>query len=129
MLYREIFAVCSQIHTKHINIVSGQNVELLNVKLMVHRVTTGLWWVKLSYHRGGRVIILSGFTLFTLSLITVLLHIIINEDRWDKEAAHYLSLWQHISRCCVQLSVTLLHTLKCPSNTWQFTVNCLLVRK
>ena len=32
MLYREIIAVCSQIHTKHINIVSGQNVGLLNVK-------------------------------------------------------------------------------------------------
>ena len=33
MLYREIIAVCSQIHTKHINTVCGQNVELLNVKL------------------------------------------------------------------------------------------------
>ena len=42
MLYREIIAVCSQIHTKHINTVCGQNVELLNVKLMVHIVTTGL---------------------------------------------------------------------------------------
>jgi len=41
MLYREILAVCSQIHTKHINIVYGQNVELLNVKLAVHIVTTG----------------------------------------------------------------------------------------
>jgi len=33
MLYREIIAVCSQIHTKHINTPCGQNVELLNVKL------------------------------------------------------------------------------------------------
>ena len=32
MLYREIMAVCSQIHTKHINKVCGQKVELLNVK-------------------------------------------------------------------------------------------------
>ena len=32
MLYREIIAVCSQIHTKHINTLFGQNVELLNVK-------------------------------------------------------------------------------------------------
>ena len=30
MLYREIIAVCSQIHTKHINTLCGQNVELLN---------------------------------------------------------------------------------------------------
>ena len=36
MLYREIMAVCSQIHTKHINTMCGQNVELLNVKLAVH---------------------------------------------------------------------------------------------
>ena len=32
MLYREIIAVFSQIHTKHINTLCGQNVELLNVK-------------------------------------------------------------------------------------------------
>jgi hypothetical protein len=32
MLYREIIAVCSEIHTKHINTRCGQNVELLNVK-------------------------------------------------------------------------------------------------
>jgi hypothetical protein len=31
MLYREIIAVCSEIHTKHINTLCGQNVELLNV--------------------------------------------------------------------------------------------------
>jgi hypothetical protein len=32
MLYKEIIAVCSQIHTKHKNTLYGQNVELLNVK-------------------------------------------------------------------------------------------------
>ena len=32
MLYGEINAVCSEIHTKHINTLCGQNVELLNVK-------------------------------------------------------------------------------------------------
>jgi hypothetical protein len=41
MLYREIIAVCSEIHTKHINTLCGQNVELLTVKLVVHIVTTG----------------------------------------------------------------------------------------
>jgi hypothetical protein len=41
MLYREIIAVCSQIHTKHINTVCGKNVGMLNVKLVVHIVTTG----------------------------------------------------------------------------------------
>jgi hypothetical protein len=42
MLYREIIAVCSVIHTKHKYSVCGQNVELLNVKLVVRTVTTGL---------------------------------------------------------------------------------------
>ena len=42
MLDREIIAVFSQIHTKHINTVCGQNVELLNVKLVVHILTIGL---------------------------------------------------------------------------------------
>jgi hypothetical protein len=40
MRYRERIAVCSEIHTKHINTLCGQNVELLNVKLAVHIVTT-----------------------------------------------------------------------------------------
>ena len=42
MLYREIIAVCSEIHIKHINTLCGQKVGLLNVKLVVHIVTTGL---------------------------------------------------------------------------------------
>ena len=42
MLYREIIAVCSQIHTKHINTLCGQHVESVNAKLVVHIVTTGL---------------------------------------------------------------------------------------
>ena len=42
MLYTEITPVCSQIHTKHTNTLCEQNVELLNVKLVVHIVTTGL---------------------------------------------------------------------------------------
>ena len=46
MLYREIIAVCSLTHTKHINTLCGQNAECLNVKLVVHIVTTGLQRVK-----------------------------------------------------------------------------------
>ena len=42
MLYSEEIAVCSQIHTKHINALCRQNGELLNVKLAVHIVTTGI---------------------------------------------------------------------------------------
>ena len=35
MLYREIIAVCSQIHTKHINTLCGQNVEFNRVHPVV----------------------------------------------------------------------------------------------
>jgi len=36
----EIMTICSEIHTKHINTRCGKNVELLNVKVVVHIVTT-----------------------------------------------------------------------------------------
>jgi len=50
MLYREIITVCSQIHTKHINTLCGQNGEFVSVKpggiysdhCAVHTVTTRL---------------------------------------------------------------------------------------
>ena len=32
MSYREIIAVCSQIHTEHINTLCGQNVKFVNVR-------------------------------------------------------------------------------------------------
>ena len=37
MLYREVIAVCSQIHTKH------QNVRFVNVKLVARKVNLKLW--------------------------------------------------------------------------------------
>jgi hypothetical protein len=42
MLYKEIIAVCSQIHTKHTNALCGQNAEFVNVKLVLYIVTTRL---------------------------------------------------------------------------------------
>jgi len=45
ILHREIIAVCSEIHTKHINTPCGQNAEFVNFKLVVHIVTTGFWRV------------------------------------------------------------------------------------
>jgi len=49
MLYREIIAVCSENHTKHITTLCGQNLELLNVKLVVHIVTTELKGLNICY--------------------------------------------------------------------------------
>jgi hypothetical protein len=43
MLYMEIIAICSQIHTKHINTLCGQNIDLVNVELVEYTVTTGLY--------------------------------------------------------------------------------------
>jgi hypothetical protein len=48
MLYREIIAVCSQIHTKHTNTLCEQNAELLNVKHGGKYITTGRWRTNIS---------------------------------------------------------------------------------
>jgi hypothetical protein len=42
MLFREIIAVYSENHMKPISTLCGQSAEVLNVKLVVHIVTTGL---------------------------------------------------------------------------------------
>jgi hypothetical protein len=43
MLYREKISVFSQIHTKHIYTLCGQNVEYVNIlNLVVHIVSTRL---------------------------------------------------------------------------------------
>jgi hypothetical protein len=41
MLRREIIAVCSEIHTEHINTLCGRNVDLLRLNLAVHKVIIG----------------------------------------------------------------------------------------
>jgi hypothetical protein len=51
MLQREIIAVGSEIHTKQTNTLCGQNLELLNVKLMVHIVTTCVWRINILVSR------------------------------------------------------------------------------
>jgi hypothetical protein len=47
MLYREITAACSQIHTKHINASCGQNVECLYVGSGGAESNQWAWWVKI----------------------------------------------------------------------------------
>jgi hypothetical protein len=41
-MYREINADCTEIHTKHISRLCGQNVEFFMLKLTVYILTTGL---------------------------------------------------------------------------------------
>jgi hypothetical protein len=43
MLYKEIIAVCFQIHAKHTSDLCGEIVDLLNVKLVVHEVTLNVF--------------------------------------------------------------------------------------
>jgi hypothetical protein len=82
MLYREIIAVCSEVHTKHINTLCGQSVELLNVKLVVHIVTTGLQMVNHIY-----------CVQTTISLCTLTV--------WYHRLAWYLQKNQRY-RCCTE---------------------------
>ena len=42
MLYKKKMAVCSEIHTKHINTAMWAERRIVNVKLMVRIVTCGL---------------------------------------------------------------------------------------
>ena len=53
MFYKAIIAVCSQIHTKHINTVCGQNVELLNVKVALYKANLSLLKLTMSAFRCG----------------------------------------------------------------------------
>ena len=66
MLYREIIVICSQIHKKT-NTLCGQNVGLLNVKLVVHIVTTGLYKVKNEWHVVSNALALAIRSDFALS--------------------------------------------------------------
>ena len=66
MLYREIMAVCSQIHTKHTNTVCGQNVELLHVKLAVRIVISQfIFGIKHYMFRTVPLSIVRSFSLYT----------------------------------------------------------------
>jgi hypothetical protein len=51
MLYREIIAVCSETHTKHITTVCGQNVEFVNLKPggTYCNYSANMWRIHLGY--------------------------------------------------------------------------------
>jgi hypothetical protein len=51
MLYGEVIAVCSQVHTKHTNTLCGQNVDFVVLNLLVHKATTGLLKVSIQQDR------------------------------------------------------------------------------
>jgi hypothetical protein len=57
MMYREIIAICTDIHTEYINTLCRPNVEMFNVKLLVHTVTTRLW----SFDQAASVVSLAFF--------------------------------------------------------------------
>ena len=53
MLCREIIAVCSEINTKHINTAVWAERGVVNVKLVVHIVTT--WLQRVNYSPSIRI--------------------------------------------------------------------------
>jgi hypothetical protein len=62
-----MIAVCLEIHTKHVNTLYEQNVELFNVKLEVHIVNTELQRVSTSCSAFDMAVC-HGRSLFTLSV-------------------------------------------------------------
>jgi hypothetical protein len=42
MLYREIIAVCSEKHNKHVNTLCGENAEIFVLNPVVHIVTADI---------------------------------------------------------------------------------------
>jgi hypothetical protein len=49
MLYREMIAVCSEVHTEHINALCEQNVEFFNGKSLVNKIISTVSTVNKSY--------------------------------------------------------------------------------
>jgi hypothetical protein len=73
MLYREIIAVCSEIHTKHINTLCGQNVEFVNVT--PGGTYSNRWVLRLRNAEGNAegltvVPVILGWLLYTVLLVT-----------------------------------------------------------
>ena len=102
MLYREIIAVCPQIHTKHINKLCGQNVELLNVKVVVHIVTTYLRRVTVNFSFLKllfRNIDLPSHATFMIFIFSVAFALVITSSlsdlRRNKQHTHTLQCCQH----------------------------------
>ena len=72
MLYREIIAVCSEIHTKHINTLCGQNVELVYVKPGCTRSNHWTFlYIHGSVHRESNLIIVQQAATYSVYYISV----------------------------------------------------------
>jgi hypothetical protein len=101
MLYREIIAVCSQIHTKHINTLCGQNVELLNVK------TIGTYSDRCAVHIVTISVTVCNLCCFQTSVVHCLQLISLTSvARSPKKHA-----WLHRARGCVRAFLAMLPAL------------------
>jgi len=96
MLYREIIAVCSEIHTKHIIKIYGQNVELMNAaNAWRHRNPTAVL-----YFPGTRRV-----TVMSLLALNYMTHI---HPRILGYVAHFLSTRLSVTLVIISLHITFL---------------------
>ena len=88
MLYTEIVAVCSQIHTKHINTLCGQNGELCNTKRRgtYSNLATTVNSRKCQFHKSGFSESTQALTLRRLS--HVLFNILLHFDTMKRHVLH-----------------------------------------
>jgi hypothetical protein len=113
MLYREIIAVCSQIHTKHTNTLCGQNVELLNVKLAVYIAAAGLQYENLTFHyralnSPALVLPLNQVSHHRTLLLphSGLVPLPVSSYRHSRHCQCCWRLWTSVRRCWLLISVT-----------------------
>ena len=126
MLYREIIAVCSEIHKKHIHALCGRNVELLSVKSGVtysYRRFIALYEVGLLTNWDNSVITVAGcLTKDGLSYLSVggiffnLLYTCVHFNQYRIHGA--LPPYVFISRCLKHRGVCIYFLLACIKKYW-----------
>ena len=85
MLYSAIIAVCSEIHTKHINTLCGQNVELLTAEPC--GISKNQWAIK----------VCSTLIITYITFICTSLHIHHNVKRFKHKNVDHKSGWQFMT--------------------------------
>jgi hypothetical protein len=95
MVYREIMAVCSETHTKHINTMWGQNVEFLKLNFVVQAVSKGLKKFIKRNSLNRDVYIKEQQNITPLNALANLIQEIVT--RWVSNNGHSANVWHKMS--------------------------------